>query len=140
MKFFIRPVGAQAIHFIKIFSFYELHRVKRKDGIAFAVSLRMHHRCSTDKNNGGVRAVVPQPSVNTGHFRVPSVAGCCGVFFAPTVLWVGNTTMMLRWIPPALSGASRQGGPHLWANVALIYGPALCFSLAWRLCWDIIFS
>ncbi len=35
-----------------------------------------------------------------------------GAFLAPTVLRLGNATMTLRWVPPQLSGASRQGGPN----------------------------
>ena len=62
--------------------------------------------------------VVPRPSVNTWHFRVPSAVGCCGVFFAPTVLRRGSATMTLRRVG-RLSGASRQGGPNLWA-IALL--------------------
>ncbi len=44
-----------------------------------------------------VAAWVPRPSVNTGHFRVPSAAGCCGVFLAATVLRWGFATMALRF-------------------------------------------
>ncbi len=40
----------------------------------------------------GIGRRVPRPSVNTGHFRVPSATGCCGVFLAPTVLWRGFAT------------------------------------------------
>ena len=69
--------------------------------------------------------VVPRPSVNTWHIRVPSAVGCCGVFLAPTVLRLGSATMTLRRYG-RLSGASRQCGPYLWA-IALL-------SLARRRC------
>ena len=42
-----------------------------------------------------------------------------GAFLAPTVLRRGFATMTLRWVPPQLSGASRQCGPNLWA-IALL--------------------
>ena len=74
--------------------------------------------------------VVPRPSVNTWHVRVPSAAGCCGVFLAPTALRLENATMALRWVPTQLSGASRQCGPNLWA-IALL-------SLARRMLTSII--
>ena len=52
-------------------------------------------------------AMVPRPSVNTWHFRVPSAAGCCGVFLAATALRLGIATMALRLSPyPAIGGYS----------------------------------
>ena len=55
---------------------------------------------------------MPRPSVNTGHFRVPSATGCCGVFLAATVLRRGFATMTLRLSPyPAIGG----------------FSPSLCF-------------
>ena len=49
------------------------------------------------------RIRLPRPSVNTGHFRVLSTAGCCGVFLAATALRWGFATMTLRLSPyPAI--------------------------------------